>query len=62
MEITEEKRTTPIQNLVSIDEYADLIKKSRRTIYNWIKEGKVDTIEFKGRQYLDKTKILLQKD
>jgi len=62
MEETKEKPQISIQNLVSIDQYADLTKKSRRTIYNWIKEGKVDTIEFMGRQYLDKTKLLLQKD
>ena len=61
MEITTEKNKTPIQNLVSIDEYADLVKKSRRTIYNWIKDGDLETIEFKGRQFLDKTKLVFKK-
>jgi len=61
MEITTEKNKTPIQNLVSVDEYADLVKKSRRTIYNWIKDGELETIEFKGRQFLDKTKLVFKK-
>lgn len=51
---------TPIQNLVSVDQYAAIVGRSRRTIYNWIKDGKLETVEFMGRQFLDKTKRILK--
>lgn len=50
-----------IQNLVSVDDYANFVaKKSRRTIYNWISEGKLKPITFMGKLWLDKT--VLKKD
>ena len=50
-----------IQNLVSVDDYAkNVAKKSRRTVYNWISEGKLKLIPFMGKTWLDKT--VLKKD
>lgn len=62
MEMTTEQKKIPIQNLVSIDDYAKLVKKSRRTIYNWINDGVLETIPFMGRHFLDKTKLVFRKD
>lgn len=45
-----------VSNLVTVDYYANhVVKKSRRTVYNWINEGKLEMIEFLGKKWLDKT-------
>lgn len=52
--MTEEKRPS-IENLMTIDAYARMMGKERRTIYNWIKEGIVQRVPFLGKQFIDKS-------
>ena len=53
METTKEK-LPPIQNLVTIDEYAILVDKTKRTIYNWINEKRLPTYEKFGVTLLNR--------
>jgi predicted DNA-binding transcriptional regulator AlpA len=53
METTKEKQP-PIQNLVTIDEYAVLVDKTKRTIYNWINEKRLPTYEKFGVTLLNR--------
>ncbi len=39
--------------LITVTNYADKIKKKRQTVYNWIKEGKLKTIEIDGVKFID---------
>ena len=59
---TESQPRVNFSNLVSINEYASIVKKSRRTIYNWIEEGKLKPFTFQNRQFLDKTQLVFKKD
>lgn len=53
MEITTQTDTTYDPNdLVSISEYARIVNKNRRTIYNWIQNGSLSVIEQDGRPFL----------
>lgn len=49
------KKTTSIQNLVTKNNYAIERGVTLQTVYNWIKDGKVRTIEFMGHEYIDRT-------
>jgi hypothetical protein len=53
METTKEK-LPPIQNLVTIDEYAVLVDKTKRTIYNWINEKRLITHNLFGKTLINK--------
>lgn len=35
------------ENWVGISEYAKMVGKSKQTIYNWVRSGKVEMIDFK---------------
>ena len=55
METHTEKQIV-VSNLVTVDFYAkNVVKKSRRTVYNWINDGKLEMIDFLGKKWLDKT-------
>lgn len=53
METTKEKPVA-IQDLVTIDEYALIIKKTARTVYNLINDGRLTTIELFGKKLINK--------
>lgn len=42
-------------NLYSIPDYARIQGKTIQTIYNWLKEGKVKTVTFLGKEFIDKS-------
>lgn len=42
-------------NLMSIPDYADHIKVTRQTVYNWLKEGKIKKVTFLGKHFIDKS-------
>jgi len=42
-------------NLFTVADYARLQGKTVQTIYNWLKEGKVKTVTFLGREFVDKS-------
>lgn len=44
-----------IDNLMTISKYARMRGKERKTIYNWIKNDLITSVEFLGRIYVDKT-------
>jgi len=44
-----------IQNLVTKPNYAVERGISLQTVYNWIKDGKIKTVEFMGHEYVDRS-------
>jgi excisionase family DNA binding protein len=54
---TEEKQLTTysISNLITISDYAKLRGVTRQTIYNWIAEKNIKTVDLLGKQYIDKS-------
>lgn len=48
-------KTIKIQNLVTKPNYAIERGVTIQTVYNWIKEGKIKTIEFMGVEFLDRS-------
>lgn len=44
-----------IQNLITKPNYAIERGVSLQTVYNWIKDGKVKTVEFMGHEYVDRS-------
>lgn len=54
MEVTQEKKPS-IQNLVTIEDYALIVDKTTRTVYNWINEKRIATHEMFGKTLIDKT-------
>jgi hypothetical protein len=48
-----------IQNLVTKPNYAVERGVSLQTIYNWIKEGRIKTVEFMGHEYIDRSTFRL---
>lgn len=45
-------------NLLTVGNYAKLNAITRQTVYNWIKEGKIQKVKFLGKSFVDKsTKI-----
>lgn len=53
MEKTIEKKPS-IQDLLTIDEYAKLVNKTTRTVYNWISEGRLKTTEMFGKTLVNR--------
>ena len=54
---TEEKQLNAysISNLITISDYAKLRGVTRQTIYNWITEKNIKTVDLLGKQYIDKS-------
>lgn len=52
---TQELSTYNIANLVTITEYAKLRGITRQTVYNWIDEKNLKTVNLLGKQYVDKS-------
>ena len=48
------KKVDP-KNLMTVEDYARHIGKTRQTVYNHLKEGKVKMVDFLGRQFIDKS-------
>lgn len=48
----EQKNPNP-ENLMTINDYAQSMGKSRRMIYYWIDSGIVELIPFLGKQFID---------
>ena len=48
------EKLPPIQNLVTIDEYAIIVSKTKRTVYNWINEKRLPTYEKFGVTVLNR--------
>ena len=45
-------------NLLTVENYAKQNAITRQTVYNWIKEGKIQKVHFLGKSFVDKsTKI-----
>lgn len=44
---------------MTVAQYATLMGKERQTIYNWIETGKVKTVEFLGKRFIDKSTLNL---
>lgn len=42
-------------NLYSVNDYAKLMGKSVQTIYNWLRDGRVKTVIFRGKEFIDKS-------
>jgi len=53
METTAVKQTA-FQDLVTIEEYAVLVDKTPRTVYNWINEKRLPTHTMFGKMVLNK--------
>ena len=44
-------------DLVSIQQAADALKKSRPTIYRWVETGKIQSAKFGGVYYIPRSEI-----
>lgn len=44
-----------IADLLTVEQYAKLMGVTRQTIYNWIKDEKVKTVSFLGKDLIDKS-------
>lgn len=42
-------------NLLTIKEYADFKKITRKTVYNWLQEGHAKDVLIRGKRFIDKT-------
>lgn len=47
----------PYQQLLTIDEVADYLRVKKRTIYEWLKSGKIPAIKAVGQWRFKKEKI-----
>lgn len=47
-------------NLMSVNDFAKTQGVDRRTIYNWIGEGKVKQVEFLNKKWVDKSTLKLR--
>jgi len=45
------------ESLMTIDEVADYLRVKRRTIYDWVKKGKIPAIKTIGQWRFEKEKI-----
>ena len=43
-----------IQDLITVDDYATLLNKTKRTVYNWIAEKRLNTYEMFGKTLLNR--------
>jgi len=50
-----EVKKVVIQNLITKPFYAVERGVTLQTVYNWIKEGKVKTVQFMGHEYIDRS-------
>lgn len=49
------RKTYLLQSLISIDDFAKEKNVTKQTVYNWIKDKKVVTIELYGKNLIDRT-------
>ena len=59
MEVKEITSSFNASNLMTVAQYATLMGKERQTIYNWIETGKIKTVEFLGKRFIDKSTLNL---
>lgn len=43
------------RNLASIEEYARIMGITVQTVYRWLKDGRVQKVEFLGKSFIDKS-------
>lgn len=51
----QELNTYNIANLMTITDYAKHRGVTRQTVYNWINDKKIKTVDLLGKQYIDKS-------
>jgi hypothetical protein len=56
MEKQSEKPINPI-NLMTVNDFALSIGKTRQTVFNMVKEGRVEKVSFLGKEWIDKTTV-----
>ncbi len=45
------------QNLMSVNDYANHVGKTRQTVFNWVKEGRVEKVKYLGKEWIDKSTL-----
>ena len=45
------------RNLMTVTDFALFIGKSRQTVFNWVKEGRVEKRTYLGREWIDKSTL-----
>lgn len=52
-----EKKQEPInpKNLMTVNDYAVLIGKTRQTVFNMVKDGRVKKVPYLGKEWIDKS-------
>lgn len=50
-----ENKTIVYENLVTAQVYSELYQVTTKTVYDWIKQGKLTHISFLGKNWVDKT-------
>ena len=45
------------KNLMSVNDYALHVGKTRQTIFNWVKDGKVKKVNYLGKEWIDKSTL-----
>mgnify|MGYP001589897625 CR=1 FL=1 len=53
----QEKVTINPLNLLTVAQYAKLVGKERQTIYNWVKDGKIQLVQAMGKTWVDKSTL-----
>ena len=51
----EKQHKIELENLMTIKDYAQEMKVTKRTIYNWIDCGRVKKVMFLGVEFIDKS-------
>ena len=59
MQTTKQNAVNP-SNLMTVSDFAKEQKVDRRTIYNWINEGKVKQVDFLKKSWVDKSTLKLK--
>ncbi len=49
--------TPPInpKNLMTVNDFAVSVGKTRQTVFNWVKEKRVSKVTYLGREWIDKS-------
>lgn len=43
------------KNLMSVNDFATMIGKTRQTVFNMVKEGRVEKVSYLGKEWIDKS-------
>ena len=54
MEVKENKKIDP-RNLKTVKQYSEMMGVTIQTVYRWLNDGKIKTVDFLGKAFIDKS-------